>query len=125
MLDYINNCFVVYFVTYLSLAIELSGLLHSVYLIQIFFSKISGKRMESDEPKNALVQQVFFWGRVVASLSILCFAFAVTLAALVDGQATLFKNLPDAASVAIILIFICVVGMMEGVQIALFGVINV
>jgi hypothetical protein len=124
MLDFVNNRFVLYFVTYLSLAIEYSGLLHSVYLVQIVFSKISGEKIKSDEPERSFIQQVFFWGRVVASLSILGFAFAVTLVALVNGQATLWKNLPDAASVAIILILICVVGMMEGVQIALFGVIG-
>jgi len=124
MLDFVNNCFSVYFVTYLSLAIEYSGLLHSVYLAQILFSKISGKKIESYEPERSFHQQVIFWGRVVASLSILSFAFAVTFVALVDGQGTLWKTLPDAASVAIILILICVAGMLEGVQIALFGVIN-
>jgi hypothetical protein len=124
MLDFVNNRFVLYFVTYLSLAIEYSGLLHSVYLVQILFSKISGNSMKSDQPKRSFVQRSFFWGRVVASLSILGFAFAVTLVALINGQAVLWKSLPDAASVAIILILICVVGMMEGVQIALFGAIS-
>ena len=124
MLDFVNNRFVLYFVTYISLAIEYSGLLHSVYLVQIVFSKISGEKIKSDEPERSFVQQVFFWGRVVASLSILGFACAVTLVALVDGQATLWKNLPDAASVAIILVLICLVGLLEGVQIALFGVIG-
>mmetsp|Transcript_15761 Transcript_15761/g.39622 ORF Transcript_15761/g.39622 Transcript_15761/m.39622 type:complete len:1593 (-) Transcript_15761:209-4987(-) len=124
MLDFINNRFVLYFVTYLSLAIEYSGLLHSVYLVQILFAKISGQKINSNEPQRSFVQQIFFWARVLASLSILCFAFAVTFLALVDGQANLWKSLPDGASVVIILILISVVGMMEGVQIALFGVIN-
>ena len=39
LLDMINNYFML-FSTYVSLAIEFSGLLHSVYLVQIFFSKI-------------------------------------------------------------------------------------
>lgn len=124
MLDFINNRFVLFFVTYLSLAIEYSGLLHSVYLVQILFSKISGQKIKSNEPDRSFVQRTFFWGRVIASLAILGFAFAITLLALIDGQDSLWKSLPDAASVAIILILISVVGIMEGVQIALFGVIN-
>ena len=124
MLDFINNRFVLYFVTYLSLAVEWSGLLHSVYLVQIFFSKISGQKVTSTEPERSLSQKIFFWARVIASLSILGFAFAVTFLALLNGQATLWKSLPDAASVVIILLLMSLVGMMEGVQIALFGVIH-
>ena len=124
MLDFINNRFVLYFVTYLSLAVEWSGLLHSVYLVQIFFSKISGQKVTSSEPERSSSQKIFFWARVIASLSILGFAFAVTFLALLNGQATLWKSLPDAASVVIILLLMSLVGMMEGVQIALFGVIH-
>lgn len=122
MLDFVNNRFMLFFVTYLSLAIEYSGLLHSVYLVQILFSKISGKSRSSDESSLSLVQKVFFWGRVVASISILGFAVAVTSVAVINGQASLWESLPDAATLSIILILICVVGMMEGVQIALFGI---
>jgi hypothetical protein len=46
MLDFLNNYFML-FTTYVSLAIEFSGLLHSVYLVQIAFSKITGKPIES------------------------------------------------------------------------------
>jgi hypothetical protein len=48
MLDFLNNYFML-FTTYVSLAIEFSGLVHSVYLVQIIFSKITGKPIESKE----------------------------------------------------------------------------
>jgi hypothetical protein len=48
MLDFINNYFML-FSTYLSLFIEFSGLLHSVYLVQIGFSKLTGQRIHSNE----------------------------------------------------------------------------
>lgn len=41
MLDFINNKFMLYSVSYVALAIESSGLLHSVYLVQSLFQKIS------------------------------------------------------------------------------------
>ena len=81
MLDFINTYFMI-FTTYVSLFIEFSGLLHSVYLVQIFFSKITGTPIDSKEPPRTGVQNLFFWGRVLMSLAILGFAFAVTLAAL-------------------------------------------
>jgi Silicon transporter len=61
MLDFINNYFMLYFVTYISLAIEFSGLLHCVYLVQIIFSKLSGQATHSEEPPMNARQQCFFW----------------------------------------------------------------
>lgn len=48
MLDFINNYFML-FTTYVSLAIEYSGLLHSVYLIQHIFALMTKTPVESDE----------------------------------------------------------------------------
>jgi hypothetical protein len=48
MLDFINNYFML-FSTHLSLFIEFSGLLHSVYLVQIVFSKLTGQQIHSNE----------------------------------------------------------------------------
>jgi hypothetical protein len=124
MLDFINNYFMLYFVTYVSLAIEMSGLLHSVYLVQIFFSKISGTPIESREPPRNGIQSVFFWTRVLFSLFILAYAFAVTLGALFDGKTTMWSGIPSAVSVVVFFVLMCFVGMMEGMQIALFAVIN-
>eukprot|EP00978_Attheya_sp_CCMP212_P024960 scaffold79332_cov61-Attheya_sp.AAC.1 len=87
MLDFINNYFML-FSTYVSLFIELSGLLHSVYLVQIIFSKITGKPFESNEPPRTGLQNVFFWARVIFSLGLLTLSFAVTLKALFDGKTT-------------------------------------
>jgi len=53
MLDFINNYYML-FTTYVSLAIEFSGLVHSVYLVQIIFSKITGKPIESKEVRSLL-----------------------------------------------------------------------
>ena len=123
MLDFINNYFML-FTTYVSLAIEFSGLLHSVYLVQIFFAKITGKPVESNEPPRSGPQKVFFWARVTFSLVCLGFSFAVTLAALFDGKTTMWSGVPAGASVAMFFILMCFVGMLEGMQIALFAVVN-
>jgi len=123
MLDFINNYFML-FTTYVSLFIEFTGLLHSVYLVQIFFSKVTGKPIESTEPARSGLQNLFFWGRVLMSLLILSFAFAVTLSALFQGKTTMWDGVPPAASVVIFFVLMCFVGMMEGMQIALFAVVN-
>ena len=49
MCDFINNRFMLYGVTYVALAIEASGLLHFVYLVQELFLKITGQSIESKE----------------------------------------------------------------------------
>jgi hypothetical protein len=123
MLDFINNYFML-FTTYVSLAFEASGLLHSVYLVQIIFSKISGKPIESNEPPRSDSAKVFFWARVVMSLTVLAYAFAVTLAALFQGKTGMWEGVPEVVSVIILFILMAFVGMMEGMQIALFAVVN-
>ena len=123
MLDFINNYFML-FTTYVSLAIEYSGLLHSVYLVQIFLSAVTGKPIESSEPPRNASQKLFFWARVIVSLAILGFAFAVTMTALFAGNTTMWDGIPPYVSVIIFFILMCFVGMMEGMQIALFAVVN-
>ena len=123
MLDFINNNFML-FSTYVSLFIEFSGLLHSVYLVQLFFAKITDKPVESKEPPRSTSQSVFFWVRVLFSVAVLGFSFAVTLAALFQGKTTMWGSIPAGASVAIFFTLMCFVGLMEGMQIALFAVIN-
>jgi hypothetical protein len=123
MLDFINNYFML-FTTYVSLAIEFSGILHAVYLVQILFSKISGKAIESKEPPRSTIANVFFWGRVLMSLALLAYAFAVTLAALFQRKTTMYAGVPEVVSVIVFFVLMCFVGMMEGMQIALFAVVN-
>jgi hypothetical protein len=123
MLDFINNYFML-FTIYVSLAIEFSGLLHSAYLVQIIFSKITGTPIESKLPPRNAAENLFFWGRVFISFFILSFAFAVTLKALFDGKTTMWPGVPPYASVTVFFILMCLVGMLEGMQIALFAVVN-
>jgi hypothetical protein len=127
MLDFINNYFMLYFVTYLSLAIEVSGLLHCVYVVQIVFAKISGQddEKEWDGPPRTILQRIFFWLRVLFSLAVLGFAFAVTLSALFQGQTTMWQDVPESVSVILFFLLMCLAGLLEGMQIALFAVVNI
>lgn len=123
MLDFINNYFML-FTVYTSLAIEASGLLHSVYLINIIFSKIAGKEVQSNEPPRSTLQTVFFWVRVFFSLAILAGAFVITLTALFTEKTMMWEGVPEPVSVAILFFLMCFVGIMEGLQIALFAVMK-
>jgi len=123
MLDFLNNYFML-FTIYVSLALEMSGLLHSVYLVQIFFAKISSTTIETSLSPRSRIQNIFFWGRVLMSLAILGFSFAVTLSALFQGKTAMWGGVPEAVSVALLFILMAFVGMMDGMQIALFAVVN-
>jgi len=123
MLDFINTRFML-FTTWVSLAIEFSGLVHAVYLVQILFSKITGTPIESKLPPRNASQNAFFWARVIMSLVILILAFVVTLTALFDGSTTMWDGVPAYVSVIFFFILMCFVGMMEGMQIALFAVVK-
>lgn len=123
MLDFINNYFVL-FTIYVSLLIEFTGLLHSVYLVQVFFSKVTGEPIESNEPPRTTVQSIFFWSRVFLSCLVLGFCFAVTLSALFAGKTEMWKGVPPAVSVFLFFLLMALVGLMEGMQIALFAVVN-
>jgi hypothetical protein len=121
MLDYINNYFAL-FTLWVAMAIEFSGLLHSSYLIQILVAKMAGKPIESNEPPRDAMQSIFFFGRCLVSLAILCFCIAITVQALIEGKTTIWKGIPIGASLAIFAVLLCVVGMLEGMQIAFFAV---
>lgn len=123
MLDFINTHFMI-FTTYLSLILDVSGLLHSVYLVQILFSKMTNTPIESTEPPRNVMQKIFFWARCTVSCGILGYSFAVTLAALFNGQTTMYEGVPAIVSVALLFFLLCFVGMLEGMQIALFAVVN-
>ncbi len=64
MLDFINNRFMLYAISYPALVIEASGLLHSVYLVQVAFSKVAGTTIESKEPPRNKLHFFLFWGKV-------------------------------------------------------------
>eukprot|EP00592_Proboscia_alata_P000945 CAMPEP_0194374170 /NCGR_PEP_ID=MMETSP0174-20130528/22546_1 /TAXON_ID=216777 /ORGANISM="Proboscia alata, Strain PI-D3" /LENGTH=1500 /DNA_ID=CAMNT_0039153563 /DNA_START=236 /DNA_END=4738 /DNA_ORIENTATION=+ len=126
MLDFLNSHFMLYFVTYLSLAVEFSGLLHSVYLVQILFSKITGKAVEGNEASRGTIGQIFFWIRALFSLSVVSFGFALTFQALFEKQTTIWEwgYIPSSISMVLLFALFVFVGMMEGMQIALFTVVN-
>ncbi|GAX19064.1 hypothetical protein FisN_8Hh290 [Fistulifera solaris] len=123
MLDFINN-YVMLITTHISLFIEMSGLLHSVYLVQMAFAKITGKSSDSSQSTRTLAQTIFFWLRIVFSVAVLSFSLAVTLVALFDGKTTMYSGVPVPVSVTLLFVLMAFVGMMEGMQIALFAVIN-
>lgn len=110
------------FTLYVCLAIEASGLLHCVYLVQYIFAFITQKPIESNEGPRSWVQGFLFWGRVVMSLGILGGCMTVTISALFNGQTTAWDGVPNG--IAVIVFFLCmyIVGMLEGMQIAYFAV---
>ena len=123
MLDFINNYFML-FTVYASLAIEFSGLLHAVYLVQYGFAAITGNPIESNQGPRSFLQKIFFWFRVLMSSSILGFALAVTLKALLKEQSGMWEGVPSSASIVIFFVLLCVVGLLEGMQIAAFALVN-
>jgi len=123
LLDFINN-YVMIATTYISLAIEFSGLLHAVYLIQYAFAFATGTNVESNESPRTLLQGIFFWVRVVFSLYVLGFALAVTISALLEGKSGMWDGISPGVSLFIFFLLLCFVGMMEGMQIAAFSLMN-
>ena len=123
MLDFVNTYFGL-FTTYVSLFFDATGLLHSVYLVQILFAKITGTPIESSEPPRNFVQSIFFWARVAFSCVTLGYFCALTLSALYHGETTMWPGVPDSVSVIALIILLIFVGLLEGMQIALFAVVN-
>jgi len=121
MLDYVNNYFA-YFTMQFARAIEVSGLLHCCYPVQMFFARAAGQPLVSKEAPRSAVQNIFFWGRVLISAAILFFAFAVTISALLNGQTTMWEGVPATVTLVFFFLFMSIVGMLEGMQIAFFAV---
>jgi len=124
MLDYINSYFAI-FTLYVAMAIEFSGLLHSAYVIQLLVAKLAGSKIESNEEPRTSGGNIFFWGRCIFSVAILCFSFAVTMQALFDNKTTMWGGVPAWVATVIFFILMSVVGMLEGMQIAFFAVSKV
>ncbi|KAG7365900.1 silicon transporter [Nitzschia inconspicua] len=121
MLDYINNHFMT-FTYWVAALIEVTGVMHTSYLIRIMCYWAAGKPVESNEPPRDGIQNLWFWGRVVWSLGILGFALAVTLEALFKGQTALWEGVPEVVGLILFFVLMCVVGLLEGMQIAFFAV---
>ncbi len=119
MLDFANSR-IVWLTTVLCLAIESSGLLHAVYLVQCFFSS------ESSEEYTTMTmrQQTWYWARVFVSVTILTFALVVTCNALWHGETTMYPGLTTMTSFVIFFGLVCFLGLLEGIQIAAFAVVK-
>jgi len=124
MLDYINNYFAV-FTLFVAMSIEYSGLLHASYVVQYLVGFLAGKPIQSKEDALTAWQTFFFWIRCLASLAILGFCIAVTFVALFDGNTTMWAGVPPGLSVVVFIILVCIVGMLEGMQIAFFAVAKI
>merc|ERR1711915_443943 len=124
MLDYIDNYFAV-FTLWVAMAIEFSGLLHASYLVQILVGLAAGKPVESKEDPKTGFTLIFFWARILMSLAILAFCIAVTMEALFTNITTMWEGVPPGVAVVIFFILMCVVGMLEGMQIAFFAVAKI
>merc|ERR1712048_1377924 len=121
MLDFVNT-YLASFTMYVSMFIELSGLLHVCYLAQIGFASAAGQPIVSKEEPRTETENLFFWARVAASTVILIFAFAVTLSALFNNQTTMWEGVSPEVTVVLFFGFMAIVGMLEGMQIAFFAV---
>ena len=121
MLDYIDNYFAV-FTLWVAMTIEFSGLLHASYLVQILVGLAAGKPVQSKEDPKTGFNLIFFWARILLSLAILAFCIAVTMEALFSNRTTMWEGIPPVLAVVIFFILMCIVGMLEGMQIAFFAV---
>jgi hypothetical protein len=124
MLDFMNN-WVMVVTTYVALFVESSGILHAVYLVQILFSKIAGKTIETKEPEKTLLQKILFWFRVLMSLGVSIFAIVVFCTALFGGNTPVREAIPSSVSILSLLLLLVLGGFMEALQIAFFAVKHV
>lgn len=126
MLDYTNNYFAL-LTLYVAMAIEFSGLLHASYIVQMLVNAFAGKKLKSkEESRNSnIFQNIFFFVRCLISLAILCFSLAVTMEALFNDKTTMWDGVPAWLAVIIFFILLCIVGMLEGMQIAFFAVAKI
>merc|ERR1712194_947684 len=77
-------------------------------------------------PQTASVlPRIFWWGRVLFSLTVLGFALAVTITALVEGKSGMW-DFASHPAVALVIFFVLLglVGLMEGMQIAAFALLK-
>lgn len=123
MLDFINNHFMI-MTTYLSLLLDMSGLLHSVYLFQTLFTKITNTPIQSDEEPRTAFQHITYIIRMIFSTSILLLSFLVTIAAIWNNETTMYAGVPRIVSILLLFFLLTFVGILEGMQIALFAVVN-
>ena len=136
MLDYMNNYFMLAS-TYMSLAMEATGVCHVVYLVQRIVSNIhhyhekkkhGAKAKDSAKAKpsttRSTVQRVFFWVRILFSSGLLTFALVTVAAATLKGQTEIWEGVPPWASFVLFFALVFLVGMMDALQISLVAVVH-
>jgi len=121
MLDYINNYFMV-FTYWVAAGIEVTGVMHTSYLIRYMSYWAAGKPVESNEPPKTGVTFAFFWARVIFSLGVLGFALAVTIEGLYQGKTSAWEGIPETVSLVLFFVLLMAIGLFEGMQIAFFTV---
>merc|ERR1711935_631262 len=121
MLDYINTHFMT-FTYWVTVIIEVSGVVHMSYLIRMMAYWAAGKPVESNEPPKEGATAIFYYGRIAFSTACVCFGLAVTIDALYKGQTSLWNGVPETVGLILFFLFMCCVGLLEGMQIAFFTV---
>lgn len=106
------------------MAIEYSGILHTAYVVQKTVGYLAGKPIESNEPPKTVVRQIIFWTKCVISLTLLGFSFAVTMAAILNDQTTVWNGTPKSVSIVMLFVLMGIIGVLEGSQIAYFAVVK-
>ncbi len=61
---------------------------------------------------------------MLISTAILFFALAVTIESLLQGQSGIWEGIPVAVSILVFFVLLCLVGLMDGMQIAAFALIS-
>jgi Silicon transporter len=118
MLDSMNNPAMV-ITTYAALLVESSGIVHATYFFRMVVEKIGGITKPKGEGKTVL-----FWIQVVLSVCLLCLSFAILFTALFQGKTTSWDRVPPYLSTIIFILVVLLVGMMDGLQIALMAAIR-
>jgi len=110
------------FTLYVTLLIEFTGVMHVCFLIRDCFYWAKGQPVASNEPPRSGFQSLFYWGRVLFSVVVLAFTIVVTVAAIFADKTAVWEGVPPIASIVLLILFMVVIGILEGMQIAFFAV---
>jgi Silicon transporter len=79
----------------------------------------------AEPPAKSQANVLFFWLRILLSVVIILgISFAVTITALVRSETKMWDGVPIPVSIIFFFLLMMVVGILEGLQIALFAVIR-
>jgi hypothetical protein len=131
-LDFINN-HLMWVNIRLALGVECSGILHAVHLVRILLARVFGEAgdsaggagKETDVFTLANNTASFFWARVLLSLFLLWFAICAIFHEILLGHTDSLGSAPGFVNMLIVFLFMAVVGMYEGLQIALVALAHV